>query len=295
MTNTDRQKKVGAFGVSLLIHGLLLFFIATMTLDLTMPEGTVSEGTMEFTVAPKGSQVETPNVAAVAQPEVPEKIKSKPAPPPPPPKPQKVEKVETSDVEPDPIGALPIEEEAAPPTELPDKIADEPDTTSKVESMKEVETPPETEDKPIEQAPPVPVAVPGNSPSAAPQESGADQLNLKGQDKVADQTYGRSDGVRNAQILTPLPGNKKPEYPFMARFRRVEGNVVVQFSVASDGTISNLRLVSSNNEMFTKPVMDAVKTWRFRSPVDAGEYYHQFNFILKGEAQEIKSRLRRKE
>lgn len=295
MTNTDRQKKVGAFGVSLLIHGLLLFFIATMTLDLTMPEGTVSEGTMEFTVAPKGSQAETPNVAAVAQPEVPEKIKSKPAPPPPPPKPPKVEKVETSEVEPDPIGTLPVEEEEAPPTKLPDKINDEPDTTSKIESMKEIETPPETDDKPLEQAPPVPVAVPGNSPSAAPQESGSDQLNLKGQEKVADQTYGRSDGVRDARILTALPGNKKPEYPFMARFRRVEGNVVVQFSVASDGTVSNLRLVSSNNEIFTKPVMDAVKTWRFRSPVDPGEYYHQFNFILKGEAQEIKSRLRRKE
>jgi TonB family protein len=80
----------------------------------------------------------------------------------------------------------------------------------------------------------------------------------------------------------------------MARFRRIQGRTVAQFSVAQDGTVSNTRIYSSENEAFKQPVLDAVKSWKFKGPIAAGEYFWTFDFKLAGQEKEAPGRLRSK-
>jgi protein TonB len=283
---TDKHRKFGAYTVSLLVHGLLFFFIVTMTLDMTLPEGSVTDGKIEFTVAPKGAQTDTTKVSHEVHSEVPQLVKSKPAPPPPALPVKETEKDASDDFIPDPVGTLPVKDQEQA-KKLPTKNV-EPEAVAAVDSMKAVEEKPTEEPVPVAE----PVPTPGTAVNAAPQESGQDQANLKAEDKTADQNYGTANGATDDKALSPYPSNRKPEYPMMARLRGTNGFVTLTFSVAADGSVSNVTVVDSDNQVFVQNALDAVKKWKYRAPVTPGTYQHRFNFQLKGDAQEMKSRLR---
>ena len=82
-----------------------------------------------------------------------------------------------------------------------------------------------------------------------------------------------------AQAMGPLrvsPGQgpgliKKvePRYPPIAQAARVEGTVVVDAVIRQDGTVSDVKVLSSSNRMFEQACIDAVRQWRFTpSPQD---------------------------
>lgn len=57
---------------------------------------------------------------------------------------------------------------------------------------------------------------------------------------------------------------KSPDYPSDARRHHVEGKVVLEFLIGSDGTVSNIQVVSSEPEgVFDEAAVDAVSKWRF--------------------------------
>ncbi len=56
---------------------------------------------------------------------------------------------------------------------------------------------------------------------------------------------------------------RRPKYPERARELQIEGVVVVEFDVLSDGSVSNIRIVSGPME-FHDAVTRAVATWRFK-------------------------------
>lgn len=63
-----------------------------------------------------------------------------------------------------------------------------------------------------------------------------------------------------------------PIYPPQARMRRVEGNVVVEFVVASDGTVRDVVVVSSQpGDVFTSAAVRAIERWRFVPGSKGGE------------------------
>lgn len=55
----------------------------------------------------------------------------------------------------------------------------------------------------------------------------------------------------------------EPVYPPIARTARMEGSVVVDAVIRADGTVSDVKVLSSTNKMFEQSCLDAVRQWRF--------------------------------
>ena len=55
-----------------------------------------------------------------------------------------------------------------------------------------------------------------------------------------------------------------PAYPQLARSARVEGSVILQATIAEDGTIKDLKVITQSNPLLLQGVIDTVKTWRYR-------------------------------
>ena len=55
-----------------------------------------------------------------------------------------------------------------------------------------------------------------------------------------------------------------PQYPPMARRVGAQGPVVLHLVISSDGTVENLRVVSSAHPLLNAAALDAVRQWRFR-------------------------------
>ena len=54
-----------------------------------------------------------------------------------------------------------------------------------------------------------------------------------------------------------------PQYPERCRSRNAEGEVLVQFDVASDGSVVNPRIIESADSCFDRTVLKAVSGWKY--------------------------------
>lgn len=61
-----------------------------------------------------------------------------------------------------------------------------------------------------------------------------------------------------------------PDYPRTAWMNRLEGDVVVEYTVTPAGNVSDLRVVRASSPVFEVPAIDAVTRFRFR-PAEEGE------------------------
>ncbi len=84
------------------------------------------------------------------------------------------------------------------------------------------------------------------------------------------------------QVLRSVP----PEYPYVAKRNRIEGEVVIRMLVTAKGTPTNLTIHSSKpSGIFDKVALNAAKRWRFKpgkykgQPVDTWVLL-PFNFEL---------------
>lgn len=292
MSNTEHSKK--AFGISIVIHAAIIIAIATMTVQLTMPEGNVS-GTIEFSAVPQGAQLTTPVVEKVAKEESPEKVKREAAPAPPPAVKQapQISEDAIKDIETQDDGSMDVVENKHEEPETPPIKNLLPETTTKVDSDKAVEDAPPSKEPDTEAPQPAPPVVGSGAQKTV--QAGNDIADLKGQERVEDRNFGASQGVRNAdQFLRAVPGNKQPEYPWMARLRRIEGQVLVHFFVNANGEVSDIKIIRSTNPVFDESVLKAMKSWKFIPPVDAGIYAKPWTFQLKGSEKEKPTLLRTK-
>ena len=168
-----------------------------------------------------------------------------PPPPPPPPPPAAVvhvKKIET-DI---------INNQLRTPTKIP----------KKVEIIKEEEAPPPQMEGVMGG---VPGGVPGGSmggvmgsiiggtPVAVP--------------RVAVQRVRVSQGVVTGLKIRDV----KPAYPPMAKIARVQGSVVLAAIIGKDGTIQNLRVISSASPLLNQAAVEAVKQWRYKPYILNGE------------------------
>jgi protein TonB len=55
----------------------------------------------------------------------------------------------------------------------------------------------------------------------------------------------------------------EPIYPAIARASRIEGTVVVDAVILKDGTVSDVKVLSSTSKLFDQACIDAVRQWRF--------------------------------
>ncbi len=65
--------------------------------------------------------------------------------------------------------------------------------------------------------------------------------------------------AKRAAIEKPAPG-----YPMVARQLKITGRAVVEAVVNDTGGVDEVRIVSGN-PVLTKPAVEAVRKWRFRS------------------------------
>jgi protein TonB len=62
-----------------------------------------------------------------------------------------------------------------------------------------------------------------------------------------------------------------PQYPEGARWRGIEGVVVVDYIIGKDGHVTDVKVLQEAHPLLTKAAVAAVKRWRFRPTVVNGE------------------------
>ena len=166
-----------------------------------------------------------------------------PPPPPPPPPPAavvKVVKVET-DI---------VNNQLRTPTKIPQKI----------QMIKEDEAPPPMTSGVVGGIPGGPGQIGGviggiisSTPVAVP--------------KVAVTRIRISSGVTSGMKVHDV----SPQYPQMAKIARVQGPVVLAAEIGKDGSIQNLRVISTASPLLNQAALDAVRQWRYRPYILNGE------------------------
>jgi len=94
--------------------------------------------------------------------------------------------------------------------------------------------------------------------------------------------------LARAQSSAPAPGDPvhtvSPKYPKDARKQKVEGKITLHVTIASDGSVKDLSVVSGDSRL-TDAALAAVRKWRFQpfiaegKPVD-GQRDVTINFAL---------------
>ncbi len=82
-----------------------------------------------------------------------------------------------------------------------------------------------------------------------------------------------------------------PAYPEMARKERIQGRVIAQTVINTDGRIEAIEIVESIGEEFDTAVREVLEQWEFEPATLGGEpvsvYYNlTFNFRLDGDKSE---------
>jgi TonB family protein len=72
--------------------------------------------------------------------------------------------------------------------------------------------------------------------------------------------------VKVPQVLSRV----EPRYPPAAAAMGLTGRVVLEAVVDESGNVESVRVVSSSNSLFDQAAMDAVRKWRYSSPVGQG-------------------------
>jgi periplasmic protein TonB len=62
-----------------------------------------------------------------------------------------------------------------------------------------------------------------------------------------------------------------PAYPAELRKARIEGLVTLVFVLNEDGRVEEPRVENSSRPEFEKPALEAIRKWRFRPGVKAGQ------------------------
>ena len=138
-------------------------------------------------------------------------------------------------------------------------------------------------DAPIEQAMKVQFLSPPEPPKAPPKPPEPERKKVPRPDPRPDEpepVKAAPPPAPPAPVATPQPAQTgpvrvaagqgpglvkkvEPRYPPMARTARIEGSVVVDAVILKDGTVSEVKVLSSTSELFNQACIDAVRQWRF--------------------------------
>lgn len=104
---------------------------------------------------------------------------------------------------------------------------------------------------------------------------------------------GTAQGMRNISQLKQMPGNPKPSYSMDERFRKEQGEIVVQAFVTEQGTLQDLKVIQSTGyQNLDQKTLEALKKWKFYKG-QAGLVEIPQVWSLKGDAEEMPATLRR--
>jgi len=78
--------------------------------------------------------------------------------------------------------------------------------------------------------------------------------------ELEDKVYRLTSDINRPVLLERVA----PEYPRMARLRRVEGSVVVSIVIDRNGRVTQSKIIRSVNVHLDRAALDAVATWRYQ-------------------------------
>jgi len=285
-----------AFFLSLVIHASLFAGITYLGLEMALPEGTVTSTEVEFIAGPISQGDQLQDIEQSITTTAPTKKVKVPPPAPKPPPPPKVKPV----IEPSEVAEeLPASADDIPIADLEEAAELEEGTEAEPIEPETIEEPDFAAD-PLEQLEndlPEKAGPPTETSDDDIEQEISDVANEDGfKDAVNDenaQKFGTNAGVMSHTQLTAVPGNVPPEYPMVARFRRYEGKVELEFDVDAKGNVSNIKLnQSSGYSVLDEAAIKAHTNWRYRAG-KSGRYTKPYNFNITGQAVEMPSQLRR--
>jgi protein TonB len=99
---------------------------------------------------------------------------------------------------------------------------------------------------------------------------------------------GGEDGLGGAWLPVLPSVRMQPEYPFRARRRGIEGQVLVAFDVTADGATQNIEILEAKPPgVFDEAVLKAVRQWRFsvdeHRQLANHRWQYRVSFSLKGD------------
>ena len=138
-------------------------------------------------------------------------------------------------------------------------------------------------DAPIEQAVKVQFLTPPAPPKAPPKPPEPEVKRVPRPDPTPDEPEPVKEApppAPPAPVATPEPAQTgpvrvapgqgpglvekvEPRYPPMARTARIEGSVVVDVIILKDGSVSDVKVLSSTHQFFDQACIEAVRQWRF--------------------------------
>ena len=97
-----------------------------------------------------------------------------------------------------------------------------------------------------------------------PDGGAAAEMKADGPEKTAEKPAGKP--AEKPRIVHKVLAN----YPDQAKKEGLSGKVVIELTVAPDGSVKHAAVVRSDHEIFEEPSLDAVRQWRFE-PAGNGE------------------------
>jgi len=73
------------------------------------------------------------------------------------------------------------------------------------------------------------------------------------------------------RVQAPKPiARVAPDYPQDLRWHEIEGSVLIDFTINTQGDVIDLKTVRFSDKAFIEPVRDAVRKWKFAPTVQDG-------------------------
>lgn len=97
--------------------------------------------------------------------------------------------------------------------------------------------------------------------------------------------------IRQDSELKAMPGNKDPNYAFEDRLAKRVGEIKFLAEVTPEGQVTNIRMLkSTGHKTLDMAALKSFKDYRYQ-PGQQGYVLKSFNFVLKGPARQLPSRL----
>lgn len=115
---------------------------------------------------------------------------------------------------------------------------------------------------------------------------GTDETDLSAGPIMSTLPYGIPGGDPN-QKAVPISGNPQPRYPFILRWKKVEGVVKALVDVSPTGRVTDIKVMQSSHDNFTQETLKVLRHWKFQPNGRQYKTIVPFRFKLEGEAKNI--------
>jgi len=256
-----------AFLFSVLVHLVILTVLTTATLQLTTPEGLVLENEIELSNTGAGEPIP---VEVKPAPEVKEPKKDEP--------PQKI------------VDEVPVRKPEMPKVLPTKKIVDEAKNEQPSEKASNWTPVEETDIDDSESASESDQIQEQTKEEVSETPPAPAETSVEESPSAGNNGEGLGSGpVRSEKELSQAPGNPAIAYPYLARVQRIEGTVVLRFTLNADGSISKVWVHKSSGSQLLDKAVSTFAKWKYQSGSE-GVFEKKLIFRLVGPAEQMPAR-----